>query len=381
MRLSRNGIRSFLFVLFYWMVSIQALSIAAVYSIRSFVGQANIDVEALGNPVLVYWMSSKQFVESFIFAVLFSILFVLVNELSHRKKWDRFSFSKVILLKTGVYLLGVISIVLCISAVIFGFGFLSYDEFFGYDPSIDEFILLAIIPPYLIFLVVLLNFIMQTARKIGNQNLYHFLTGRYHKPVLEERIFLFLDMKSSTTFAEQLGSQKYSRLIKDCFDDMNYLLNEFDAEIYQYVGDEMVLTWQMARGLKEARFLRIFFAFQKALEERKQYYLSEYGSMPVFKAGAHGGELSVSEVGNIRRDIAYYGDVINTASRIQSICNQFNEHFLISGELLEKVRVPGYIELAPIGKVELRGKEHLEEIYAARSTSINSLLSSDKKYL
>jgi adenylate cyclase len=351
------------------MISIHILSIAAVYSMRAFANQANIDIEALGDQFLAYWMSSKQFVESFIFSILFAILFVLVNAISHRFKWDRFSFSRVILLKTGVYFLGALVIVFFISGVIFGLGFIDYSDYQRYQASKYEAVLLTIVPIYLIFLVILLNFIIQTAKKIGNQNLYHFLTGKYHKPVLEDRIFLFLDMKSSTTFAEQLGSQKYSRLIKDCFDDLNYLVNQFYAEIYQYVGDETVLTWKMNQGLKDARFLKVFFAFQKALRKRKHYYVKEYGTMPEFKAGAHGGELSVSEVGNIRRDIAYYGDVINTASRIQSICNQYHEHFLISGSLIQKVNVPKEIEVSSIGKLELRGRVKMEEIFAARSVS------------
>lgn len=369
MRISRNTIWSFLFVLFYWMFSVYVLSVSAVYSIRAFLHQAQIDVETLNRPLLIYWISSKQFVESTIFSVLFAVLFMFINAFAVKKKWDRFTFSKVIILKTVAYLIGLAFIFLIIYGIISGFEFFAPEELNNYQLSHNEIILLVTILTFLLFLIILLNFIMQTARKIGNQNLFHFLTGKYHSPVLEERIFLFLDMKSSTTFAERLGSQKYSRLIKDCFDDMNYLVNQFDAEIYQYVGDEMVLTWQMSRGLKKARCLTIFFAFQKALKDRQQYYISEYGSLPEFKAGAHGGKLSVSEVGNIRRDIAYYGDVINTASRIQSICNQYNEYFLISEELLEKIRVPGHIQVSSIGKVELRGKEHPKEIFAVRDTS------------
>ncbi len=59
------------------------------------------------------------------------------------------------------------------------------------------------------------NFLKQVSRKFGPGNLRRLLMGKYYHPRLENRIFLFLDLKSSTTHAERLGHNRYSSLIQD----------------------------------------------------------------------------------------------------------------------------------------------------------------------
>ena len=119
---------------------------------------------------------------------------------------------------------------------------------------------------------------------------------------------MFLDLRSSTTIAEKLGHEKYSRLMQDCFNDLGVVI-ENDAEIYQYVGDEAVLTWSMEGGLKDQNCIRAFFTFKERLERKSEYYQSTYGVQPEFKAGVNGGSVIVTEVGKYKKEIAYYGDV------------------------------------------------------------------------
>jgi len=51
------------------------------------------------------------------------------------------------------------------------------------------------------------------------------------------------------------------------------------------------------------------------------YYLSKYGRVPVFKAGIHGGKVMALEVGSVKKELAYLGDIVNTTARIQGECN------------------------------------------------------------
>jgi adenylate cyclase len=106
------------------------------------------------------------------------------------------------------------------------------------------------------------------------------------------------------------------------------------AEIYQYVGDEAVLTWKKTEGLKNYNCLQAFYHFKAKLEARSRHYKSEYGRMPIFKAGMNLGQVTVAEVGKYKKEIAYHGDTINTAARIQGKCNDFGSELLIS-ELLK----------------------------------------------
>ena len=199
-------------------------------------------------------------------------------------------------------------------------------------------------------------------RKLGKGILVKFLLGRYYKPKEEKRIFLFMDLKSSTYYAEKLGHFRYSRLIQDCFKDISDAVRVNQAQqIYQNVGDEVVLTWKINDGIENLRCLRVFYDFLDILEKKKEYYQKTYGMIPIFKAGVHSGIVMVAEVGELKSEIAYHGDAINTASRIQGLCNFYESRLLISGDLLIELNkknenVDGYTSL---GSVVLTGKKCL----------------------
>lgn len=89
----------------------------------------------------------------------------------------------------------------------------------------------------------IINFINQVNKKYGPGVLLPLPLGRYRTPREETRIFMFMDLKSSTATAEKLGHLRYSSFIRDCFSDINEVLFPFRAQVYQYVGDEIVVTW------------------------------------------------------------------------------------------------------------------------------------------
>ena len=60
-------------------------------------------------------------------------------------------------------------------------------------------------------------FFRQLDRILGPGVLLSYLLGRYHRPHRESRIFMFLDLKSSTSLAEELGHEAYLGLINEFF--------------------------------------------------------------------------------------------------------------------------------------------------------------------
>ena len=75
------------------------------------------------------------------------------------------------------------------------------------------------------------------------------------------------------------------------------------------------------------------------------------------------GIVTVVEIGEIKRDIAYHGDVVNTASRIQDHCNDLNQKLLISEHLEKKLTGLNGFSKNYIGEINLRGKEHIVKVY------------------
>ena len=200
-----------------------------------------------------------------------------------------------------------------------------------------------------------LSLIRLASNKFGRSVFFKLLIGAYSEPREENRIFMFLDLKGSTTIAEELGHYDYSRFIRDCLLDLDAVLLDHGAEVYQYVGDEAVLSWQHKRGVVEARCVALFFAFQDRLRARAEYYRTTYGHEPTFKAGVHGGRLIATEVGNIKKEIAYHGDVINTAARIQALCNKYDQRLIVSKTLFDAMPTENYTP-HELGDLMLRGK-------------------------
>lgn len=214
----------------------------------------------------------------------------------------------------------------------------------------------------------LFNFLKGVRKKVGKGNFRGWLLGMFNKPMEQERIFMFIDMKSSTTIAEKLNHKKFSHLVQDVFNDME-VIDNYDGEIYQYLGDGAIVSWNLKDGLKRNNFLRAFYAFKKLIQKRKRYYLRKYGHEPRFKAGAHAGKVMVLQVGQIRRDISYNGDTINTAARIESMCNEYRKEVMISGDLYNLLKEKDGFSFKAMDKSKLKGKRKEIDLYHVKPKS------------
>jgi adenylate cyclase len=192
------------------------------------------------------------------------------------------------------------------------------------------------------------------------------LLGRYHRPVAEERIFMFLDLNNSTAIAEALGPLRFNDFKNDFFHDLAEPVLETRGQIYQYVGDEAVVTWTVERGLRQGNCLRCAHLVTERIHQRRDRYLARYGMVPEFKAGLHGGPVVTAEIGDIKKDIVYSGDTVNTASRVEAQCRPLERRVLVSEALLRQCRVPEELVLEDMGERELRGKVETLRLFSLR---------------
>jgi adenylate cyclase len=215
------------------------------------------------------------------------------------------------------------------------------------------------------FSVFLIRLLSNMMARIGKGNMKRWMLGMLDKPMEQERIFMFIDMKSSTFLAEKLDHKKFSHLIRDVFNDLQ-VVDNYQGEVYQYLGDGAVISWDLKSGVYRNNCLRAFYAFQKTIRRRRRYYRWRYGQEPEFKAGAHAGKVMVLQVGQIRRDISYNGDTINTAARIESKCNEYKQELLISGALYELLGNRKGFTFRNAGNIKLDGKKQGVDIYKVK---------------
>ncbi len=146
-------------------------------------------------------------------------------------------------------------------------------------------------------------------------------------------------MKSSTTIAENLGHVKYFEMLRAYYSDLSDPIIKYTGEIYQYVGDELVVSWKLKNGLQDNNCIECFFAMKAAIRKQTEKYNEKFGLLPEFKAGFHVGKVTTGEIGVIKKEIIFTGDVLNTAARIQGLCNLFEVDILISADLKKMLKL------------------------------------------
>jgi len=343
-----------------WLMIVAAwVFIMYFYGFTAFWGMSDYLREAVITDYMRTWPAHMEMILG---GVFFGLLFAAVNTATDRSPLRRKSIGHIIAVRSILYILAWLSVVAGTYLLYRGLEIVP-------EGSLDA---LKHLPPlYLVSLFayfalfsILVNFVLQVSRKFGPGNLSKLITGTYQNPQEEKRIFLFLDLKGSTTIAERLGHRAYSRLLRDCYHDLTDIVLAYRSEIYQYVGDEVVLSWRVREGLDDLNCLKTFFAFEKKLREREGFYVAGYGTRPEFKGGMDMGTVTAAEVGDIKREIAYHGDVLNTASRIQGQCKVFNKSLLVSERLARNLtRMNGFTKDL-VGELELRGKENAVGVYS-----------------
>jgi len=92
----------------------------------------------------------------------------------------------------------------------------------------------------------------------------------------------------------------------------------------------VILFWRMKEGFSQLNCINAFFVFNSILQQRNDSFISKYGEVPTFKAGMDAEVVTLTEIGDIKREVAFHRDVLNTAARLEKQCNEFKERFIIS---------------------------------------------------
>ena len=298
--------------------------------------------------------------------VLAGVLLVYVNNKLFRKRSFKFSMLTTFIAYAVIFLL--VNLVAIFTNVLAVNGLSGISHEIIKEVSVIIFDFTSITYFFLWGVISLLTlFLLQVNDKFGPGILLKFLAGNYHHAKKEERIFMFLDMRSSTSIAEKIGNEQYFHLLKDLFSDITDTILNNEGEIYQYVGDEIVISWPIKKGIRNANCLRCFTQIQEKLIDLAPIYEKKYKVAPQFKAGIHYGVVMAGEIGVIKKDIIYSGDVLNTTARIQEQCNQYKVDVLISKETFDIISDTSEFELIPLGSIELRGKERKIDLNSIRT--------------
>jgi len=197
---------------------------------------------------------------------------------------------------------------------------------------------------------------LQIETLVGKGMFSKYLGGAYYQPAVQERVFMFVDMMDSTALAERFGDRVYYRFLNKFIRNMSRAIYESGGEIYKYMGDEVIVSWRVRKRTKVDKMIATVFNIYQQIEEEKPRYMQEFGSFPKFRASMHMGDVICAQIGDLKKEIAYNGDVVNTASRMQKVVKEYRERFIISEALFQKMDNKDRYEIRDLGKVRIPGK-------------------------
>jgi adenylate cyclase len=222
---------------------------------------------------------------------------------------------------------------------------------------------------YAMLFISVLIFTREISRKMGQGVLFNFITGRYFKPKQEKRIFMFLDLDSSSSIAETLSDLDYHNLLNDFFHDITECIVNAKGQIHHYVGDEVVVSWPLNNQTRTEYCIEAYQNSVAKIQSLKDRYQSRYGFMPRFKAAFHCGDVIYGEIGEIKSEIVFHGDVMNTTARLERMCSELKESVLVSKSLYSMFPSDVQHLFQTAGNIALRGKKDTLEVYALKAKS------------
>jgi len=218
-----------------------------------------------------------------------------------------------------------------------------------------------IIPTFLLaaLLVILL---IRIIGFVGGRNMFYLFIGKYHRPVWEHKVFMFLDIKGSTDLVDSLGPEQSKLLFGKFMFDASEPVTSNGGEIYRYQGDGFVAIWDWGEGSDTEVILQAVEELYAMLEQQQSIYMERFGVCPDFRIGIHGGGIITSEEGDIRRNIGFYGDTINIAARMEAKAKETGFDCVVTSDIAKACGAFGE-RLTPLGNEHVKGIERPLSVY------------------
>jgi len=207
-------------------------------------------------------------------------------------------------------------------------------------------------------------FTLQMARKLGPDNLWAFVTGKYQTPKKEMCIFMFISLGGIDAIINKTGNLQFHNFINDFVYDVSNIIRVRKGKIVHYMEDEVVVFWKVRAGVDKANCIRTYFELCHKIAGHFEYYHSKYGLLPKPKCAVHAGSAVRAEIGEVKSEISFFGDVVNTTSRILHEAVTDQTDILISQSVMDLIQLPIHYQVSDQGDFSLKGKHRKIHLYS-----------------
>ena len=221
------------------------------------------------------------------------------------------------------------------------------------------------------------NGFLKSFQSISEKNNIMSMFGQHVSPAVMEKLLhqknstegevqhvcvMFLDIRNFTAFSENRTPQEVVAYLNSLFNFMIDIVNRNEGIINKFLGDGFMAAFgaPFSDGFDSRNAVN---ASKEILQKLKEEI--EAGNILPTRVGIglHTGEAVTGNIGSSqRKEYTIIGDVVNLASRIESLNKQFNSQFLISDTVKEALGDTS-IETVSLGKVAVKGRAEPVEIF------------------
>ena len=175
---------------------------------------------------------------------------------------------------------------------------------------------------------------------------------------------MFIDILGFTNLSEKLQPDEMMPLLSEYFDDLSKVILLNQGTIDKYIGDSIMALWSATHPIDNPWGSACKAALECHLHIQKINENRSLNNLPQFclKFGIDTGPAIVGNIGTKERiNFTAIGDVINTASRLQSVSPIYHCPIIISEHIHQYIR--DIFITRPIGEISVKGKDIKIKIY------------------
>lgn len=178
---------------------------------------------------------------------------------------------------------------------------------------------------------------------------------------------LFSDIRGFTTLSEKMDAKHLSRFLNDYLGDMTDIIFQYKGTLDKFIGDAIMAFWGAPISQKEHGSNCCWAAIKmmKKLEEKREFFLKEYGVDVQIGIGINTGQVSVGNMGSEKNfNYTVIGDHVNLASRLEGLTKYYSSAIVTTRFTLDQMKNSG-AEIPPhrtLDHVKVKGKKEAVEI-------------------
>ncbi|MCF6191717.1 MAG: adenylate/guanylate cyclase domain-containing protein [Candidatus Hydrothermae bacterium] len=180
------------------------------------------------------------------------------------------------------------------------------------------------------------------------------------RPRIRTLVVMFVDLRGFTAFTERSTPEDVEHFLNHYYALVSETVHRFQGTVSKFIGDGVLVVFGDPNPLPDQCCVALFCAKEllEILLPMVTYHGLDVG------IALHQGDAILGHFGSLRRrEYSVFGDVVNTASRLESLNKQFRTRLIFSEPFVRCVRNVRFLGQHPI-----RGKSSPLNLYTLPET-------------